>query len=1028
MQPMARHRPWHGKILRAGLALLAVMSMLPAARALEPDKPFHDYVRNSWSIEQGLPQISVNAIAQDRDGYLWLGTQSGLARFDGVRFVNYGIDNTPELPGRFVQALLATPDNRLWVGTSRGLAVRENGRFRTLKAADAHGVPLNVAQLARDAGGRILAASAQGTYAVQGDRLVLLSPQPARSLLPRPEGLWVGGDDGALLLESNGTTTRYPLPGTVIGTGVDCLLFAQGWLWAGTGKGLFRLERGRWTAYAGDPWLGTQPVEALQEDRDGNLWVALSENMVRLRDGRVSERITGKHGAVAFRSIFEDREGNLWLGSMLNGATRLWNGWTRRYSVSEGLQNPILWSLAPGPGGTVFAGTNDGVEQWVDGLFHPWIAGARLPHPAAYTLLPDGKDGLWIGTRSGVAYARDGHIVPMPALEPMRHAQISAIVRDGRGHVWFGTTEGLYELDDRTLTRHAEADGLDDPRVRVLAQAADGQLLIGTHAGLYAWREGRAHFLGPGKTPREPYDITAITELPGGQIIVGSLDEEALFLFDGRQWHRCGREQGLPLSAAFHFATAPDGQLWVGGLRGVYRVPIRDLLARARDPQTVLHSEMLLNERGDRHGGQKGDCCNGAGTARGFVRDGTLWLPTRDGIVTLAMDGITRNDIAPTTLIERIRIDDTWQDISSDRPLTLPADARDLGFEFTTLSFQAADHMDIRYRLVGYDKDWRSLEDPDRRVVAYTNLPAGHYVFEVIGGNNSGLVSPRTARLAFDIRPHLHETWAFRAGVLALLLLVAWGGYRVMVLRLRRQRDTLERLVHERTLDLQKANERLREISMTDPLTGLHNRRYLIEQIPADIAYYRRSAATAGRDDAMVFALLDIDHFKAINDSHGHEGGDAVLCRIAQVLRTIIRDGDYLVRWGGEEILLVFRPMPRGDLPALGARICSTIASRPFPLPDGSKVTVTASVGLAECPPFPQRPDLLGWEQLVALADRALYWIKENGRNGWACYRARPETELPDIGKEEATPVALIDAGLLVLRSDRGYAARGMEG
>ena len=130
------------------------------------------------------------------------------------------------------------------------------------------------------------------------------------------------------------------------------------------------------------------------------------------------------------------------------------------------------------------------------------------------------------------------------------------------------------------------------------------------------------------------------------------------------------------------------------------------------------------------------------------------------------------------------------------------------------------------------------------------------------------------------------------------------------------------------------------------------------------------------------------------------------------------RDGDYIVRGGGEEILLVFRPMPRGDLPALGARICSTIASRPLPLPDGSKVTVTASVGLAECPPFPQRPDLLGWEQLVALADRALYWIKENGRNGWACYRARADAE-PPADAAEATPAALIDAGLLVLRSDR---------
>ena len=1010
-----RPRRWLGACL---LLLGGAGAVCPGARALTPDKPFHDYVRNSWSIEQGLPQISVYAIAQDHDGYLWFGTQSGLARFDGVRVVAYGIDNTPELPGVVIQSLLATPDGRLWIGTSRGLAVREDGRFRALKASDAHGVPLDIARIVRDDGGRILVASAQGVYVVRDNRLERLSPLPAHTLLPRPEGLWIGGDDGAFLLDGRGVPVRYPLPARAAGTGVDHLLFAQGWLWAGTGKGLFRLERGRWLPYDDDPWLATMPVEAMAEDRDGNLWIALSENMLRLRDGRVSERITGKHGAVAFRSIFEDREGNLWLGSMLNGATRLWNGWTRRYSVGEGLHNPILWSVAPGPGGTTYAGTNDGVEQLVDGRFRDWLPGAELPHPAAYALLPDG-DGLWIGTRSGAAYARAGKRVPMPALDPMLHAQIAAILRDRRGHVWFGTTEGLYEWDGRVLTRHAEDAGLDDPQVRVLRETGDGRLLIGSHAGLYAWQEGRARFLGPGRTPAEPYDITAIAELPGGQIVVGSLDEEALFLLDGGRWHRYGSEQGLPLSAAFHFALSPDGYLWVGGLRGIYRVPVRDLLAQARDPAAPLNGEMLLNERGDRHGGQKGDCCNGAGTSRGFVRDGTLWLPTRDGIVTMAMDGITRNETAPTTLIERIRIGDVWHDAPrSGGPLTLPLGARDVGFEFTTLSFQAADHMDIRYRLVGYDKDWRSLEDPDRRVVAYTNLPAGHYVFEVIGGNNSGLVSPQPARLAFDVRPRFHETWTFRAGMIALALLATGFGYRLLLLRLRRQRDTLERLVQQRTLDLQQANERLREISVTDPLTGLHNRRYLAEQIPADIAYYRRSGAAAGRDEVMVFALLDIDHFKAINDHHGHEGGDAVLCRIAQVLRTIVRDGDYIVRWGGEEILLVFRPMPRGDVPALGARICSTIASRPFPLPDGSKVTVTASVGLAECPPFPQRPDLLGWEQLVALADRALYWIKENGRNGWACYRARADAE-PPADAAEATPAALIDAGLLVLCSDR---------
>jgi diguanylate cyclase (GGDEF)-like protein len=225
----------------------------------------------------------------------------------------------------------------------------------------------------------------------------------------------------------------------------------------------------------------------------------------------------------------------------------------------------------------------------------------------------------------------------------------------------------------------------------------------------------------------------------------------------------------------------------------------------------------------------------------------------------------------------------------------------------------------------------------------------------------------------------------------------------------------LEKLVQQRTVDLQQANQRLQAISLTDPLTGLHNRRYLAQQLPIDIAYYQRHRGFAAGADVLAFALLDIDHFKSINDSHGHQAGDRVLQAIAHRLRTLARDGDYVIRWGGEEFLLVFRPMPRHELHALGRRICTTIASRPVETGQET-LRVTASLGLIGYPPFPQAPDLLGWEQLVSLADRALYQVKADGRNGWAHYSVGA-APLPDLDEDtlRRDPAELVRAGCLHL-------------
>ena len=234
------------------------------------------------------------------------------------------------------------------------------------------------------------------------------------------------------------------------------------------------------------------------------------------------------------------------------------------------------------------------------------------------------------------------------------------------------------------------------------------------------------------------------------------------------------------------------------------------------------------------------------------------------------------------------------------------------------------------------------------------------------------------------------------------------------------QRVVLESVVADRTRELNEANARLETASQTDPLTGLRNRRYLANQIPADLAFYERERMRTGRADTLLFALVDIDHFKRVNDTYGHAAGDKVLQQVSCVLTRLVRSGDYVVRWGGEEFLLVLRPVAREFVPVLGERLRAAVEEHEYDVGDGSALSVTCSIGLAEYPMFMEGQQTPGWEEMLELADAALYWVKANGRNGWATLRPTTETDIKKVMTElRAGAEALLESGQLSLISSQ---------
>jgi diguanylate cyclase (GGDEF)-like protein len=956
------------------------------ASALEPGKAFHDYAADTWSVEQGLPQITVLSIIQDNQGYLWFGTQDGLARFDGVTFKQY-------LPAHWVQSLAVAPDGSLWLGMNKGAAYFDKGTPHILARArgEKDVNPEADVRSILSVDGRLMAASSNGLLRLDRDgmhRDRSLPAVPLYSLLQWRGALWAGGIGKLYRITNSGVQALDAPDGA--GTQVTDIIVRDDALWVGTSRGLFRLTvQGKWEHPAGDPPELRLAINTFYGDSDGNFWVATNAGLARLSGDYLQQFFTSRdnESVAQLESLYEDKEHDLWLGSHAHGVTRLWNGFTRRYSGNEGIGEPLVWAVTPDHAGGLWVGTANGVYTLKKGVGKLAVAGSAPPEPTGYVLMDDGQK-LWIGTHSGVTQFADGQVSRPAALAPLDGIQISGILRDHTGTVWIATFDGVFRYANGTLTRFGMESGFKDVRCREVFETHDGKILIGTLAGLYQFDGTRFKPVGD-EGPLGDSFVTAIAEPRDNMLVIGVFDQDTLFIYDGSHWHTLHSSQGLPADIPTYMTKDASGEwLWVGGLQGIYRVRLDDLTALAAGKVPSIVPQNILSEQGKWQGSEKGLCCNGAGNARGYLDGDDLWLPTRGGVVSVDTRHVRFNETVPNAVVEAARYGGTWHE-GVDGPMTIPARVRDLAFRFSVLSFQNPNSVSLSYRLQGYDDDWQTVEDPARRLVNYTNLSPGDYVFEVRGTNNAGVASATSASLDVSIQPFFYETWWFRVLAVVAVLLLAFLGYRLQVRNLRRQRLHLERMVAERTEALRQLNRQLEDASQTDPLTGLKNRRYLGQQIPSDLAHFRREREKPeNANQVIAFAIADIDHFKAINDRSGHFAGDSLLKQIAERLVASVRAGHYVVRWGGEEFLIVFRPMPRDETAHVVDRVQKAIGEHPFTLPGGEKLTVTCSMGYTEYPFLPGAPDRVDWELLVNLADHALYAAKDAGRDKW--YGLRP--------------------------------------
>ncbi len=973
--------------------LAGLLALLPALSwALDPHMPFRDYVLDHWGTAHGLPQISVQSIAQDRDGFLWFGTQNGIARFDGSGFQVYDSSNE-SVDTSLVSAAWGDADGAVWFGTARGLLREREGRFRQWSIG-------RVNAIAGDGRDQPLLATDRGVGRWYGGRLHPLPglEGPFFSLLDHGGTLWAGGLGRLCRYRAQGTRC-LPLPGTGERR-VTALARVGDTLWVGTSAGLLRLHADRLETAAPLPQLADADILALLRDRQGTLWIGTVTALCRIwPDGRAEA--VGGEGLPAdpwIEALFQDRDGNLWLGSRTQSLFRVADSWTRRYGRTAGLDDPFVWTLAPGADGIVMAGTNSGLAELRDGRASMLVPGSDLPNPAVYALYRDRRGRLWLGTRGGVALWDHGKLQTPPQLATLRPWQVNTVLEYPAGTFWFGTQGGLYRLRDDRLERFGASAAKGPLHVRALLPLAGGALLLGTERGVRIWRDGR--ILAPAwASPLDGHFITALGWLDPHALLLTTMDAGLAVLRDGRL-HRYTEAQGLPGNNAWGFAVH-GGDVWFSSIHGIWRLPAAQLLHAA--PPTGLQVQRVLG--GDNRIGnqQFTRCCNGGGSGRLLPLGDTLWLPSINGALALAMDAVRAPPALATPRIESL--DDHGHWYPPHTRLRLPLGRRSIEIGYTVPDPGGSARLRFRYRLEGFDAGW--VPAGTRRAAFYTGLPPGTYRFEVQARRDGGAWSP-PARIVLAVPAYWYEwRWLWLATAAAALLLA----FALVRLRLRRQRllqRRLEALVTERTEALRRSNERLRQANdaltaenLSDPLTRLGNRRLLGEHWPS-----------LRRAEQVAVMLIDLDHFKRINDRYGHSVGDVVLREVAALVQRLKEPQDLALRWGGEEFLLLLPGVSAEAALALGERIRLAVRAHRFHDPSLADVQVTCSIGLSCWPLLPQMRDRDAGGA-IELADLAMYRAKSQGRDACRALLPGPHATAALLTAPAADVERLLAAGVL---------------
>jgi signal transduction histidine kinase/ligand-binding sensor domain-containing protein len=735
-----------------------------------------------WTAENGLPQNIVRGIAQAPDGYLWIATLDGVARFDGVRFTVFNKSNTPEIGSNRFSSMVEGSEGDLWLMNEGGALTRlHRGLFHTYGAEQ--GLPANSVRAITGDGSENLWVLSEETilqWKETNGQFVDVTPSSLKihyeSLIWDQAGFW-GWNDAGLHIFVRGRFESYPLPAwlpgrSIWGIGIE----RDGTVW---------LEEVDGTRAVIPP--GQHEIRRLDmphdarytlKDASGRMWTMhMEEHLSRFYDLESPEGTT----SIFLECFLTDREGNMWIGSEGKGLYRVREQSILVYGHAQGIVDSNIYPVFQDRSGAVWLGAgSSGLGRFVDGKYTNYTTAQGLPGSRVTALTEDRNGDLWVATRTGLAILHDGHFhQPIEIVLP-KLAVAQAMMQDRGGTMWIGTSTGLVlyrEGPSRTLTVE---DGLATNDVRAIVESRSGDIWIGGYGGLTRLHGGQfTRWTERDGLPSN--NVRAIHEDENGAIWIGTYDGGLGRFKDGR-FTQYRERDGLFNNGVFQILDDGRGNFWMSSNRGIYRVSKQELNAFADGKLATVasvaygKSDGMLNEE-----------CNGGMWPAGVrTRDGKLWFPTQDGVAIVDPQTVQRNLQPPPVVIETAFVDRI--PVSIGNLLRIPPGRENLEIEYTALSFIHSDQIRFRYTMEDLDSKW--VDAGTRRTAYYSHLPPGKYRFHVIARNSDGVWNMQGQTIAVDVLAPFYRTWWFE-----VLEILAAAGLILIAVRYR-----IGQLQHEQAM------------------------------------------------------------------------------------------------------------------------------------------------------------------------------------------------------------------------------------
>ncbi|MEX0746405.1 MAG: two-component regulator propeller domain-containing protein, partial [Rhodothermales bacterium] len=798
-------------LLGRAAACVVLLAALPSyGQWSGTEKAITQYVHEVWLAEDGLPQNTVNALVQTSDGYLWLGTQEGLVRFDGVRFSIYDKSTVSGLKNHYIWDLHEDSRGRLWAGTNGGgIAVHDRGEFTFLTRAD--GLLDDIVQAVFESrNGRVWIGTPAGLNYIQDGRVESFRfpsdcPSGGVTVIREDDNgnLWLGTSRGLLRLSGSDCrlfTRAHGLAGNVI---TDLHLDSRGSLWVGTARGLSRVTGDSIETMAGGSTVHELPILSVREDRHGSIWVGTAgDGVFRIRDkSAVSYSSKDGFSDDFVASIWEDHEGSLWFGTYSGGLNRLKEGSLSTFTSKEGLSDDFVLSVYESPDGKLWIGTYGGGLNVVENdRITVYDERSGLAGNAVSAIVQDLSGTTWFGVFGvGLAALKDGKLTKITVDDGLIDANIHALheSRHEPGVIWAATDHGLSRYDGTSFTNLTVSEGLahntvvgifDDP-VRGMWFATGGGLSYydGEHFRNYTTLDGLSH-----------NSILSLHWDSNGNMWIGT-DGGGLNRFDGSVFRSFGMADGLYDDVAFAILEDEHQNLWMSSNAGIYSVPLHAL-----EDYAAGRIESIPSVSYGYDDGMKSSECNGRRQPSAWKgADGRLWFATIRGVVRVEPDEISYNTLPPPVKIEAVRVDELAPALGEKIVLGPHTDR--IEFEYTALSYLSPASVNFRYKLEGYDDHW--VEGGTMRSASYTNLPPGAYTFRVLAANNDGRWNYEGASLQFRVRPAYYETSWFRALVVAAIMGLVLLLYKFRIRHFARRTHELEATVSLRTKEIRTQKE-----------------------------------------------------------------------------------------------------------------------------------------------------------------------------------------------------------------------------